>query len=463
MAPVAVHSPPRRLRPQRRKVLPNPFTGNAVTAPAHDTTPSRRYSSVAILLHWLIALLVIFEVGLGLRMSGSQGPAQFAAFQLHKSVGVTILLLVALRLLWRLRRKPPAMAAQGWQRLLAQGVHLLFYVVLFALPLSGWALISSSRIAVPTLLFGVVPWPHLPGFAAMPPALREGWNDAAAFVHVNLVKVIYGLFALHVAGALKHQLLDRDDGLARMAPGLKAGSWTDRRLLLIGIGVLLAAALGWRWLPIVSPQAPASATAAPPAVAAQPAPPPAPLAAPAAPAAAEPALAPEPALSSSWTIAPGSTLRFGTTWSGQPIEGGFSKFSGDITFDPENLDLARARVTVRTDSVESGDAQRDDTLKSADWFSSSKDPTATFRADRFRRTREGRYTATGTLRIKGVTLPASVAFTLSIKGDEATMRGSATVDRTAYGIGQGDFASTTDIPASVKIDISLKAVRKKGG
>ena len=100
------------------------------------TADSTRYSNTAIILHWLIAALLIFEVGLGLRMEDATGAAKFAAFQLHKSVGITILLLVAFRLVWRFKRRPPGLDASGWERLSAQVVHGLFYVLLFALPLS---------------------------------------------------------------------------------------------------------------------------------------------------------------------------------------------------------------------------------------------------------------------------------------------------------------------------------------
>ena len=200
-----------------------------------------RYSTVAIVLHWGIALLLIFQLGLGFRMEAAEGPAKFAVFQLHKSVGITLLLLVAIRLLWRMTRTPPAIEARPWEKALAHAVHAVLYLLLFALPISGWIIVSTSRIVVPTLLYGTVPWPHIP----VPAGAREAWHTAGEFLHVNLVWVLIALFGLHLAGALKHHFLDRDGDIGKMAPGVKPGAWGDPRLLAIGVGVILPRGSGY--------------------------------------------------------------------------------------------------------------------------------------------------------------------------------------------------------------------------
>jgi polyisoprenoid-binding protein YceI/cytochrome b561 len=387
-----------------------------------------------------------------------RGAARFAAFQLHKSVGITILLLVALRLVWRWYRTPPPAVVTGWQRVLAHGVHLAFYVLLFAIPLSGWAIVSSSRTVVSTLLYGVVPWPNLP-LAGLAAEAKSAWHGAAEFIHGNLWWVVLVLFALHLAGALKHQWIDRDGELARMAPGV-GRRILEPRLLLILLGIVGAAALAWQMR--FAPSAPAPARIA---AVAQPVAAASPETAPAQPPAAAEAAAPvapvaKPALSSSWTIARTSTLRFRTTWTGSAIDGGFQRFGGRIVFDPAALDKARVTIDIDTASVFSGDSQRDETLKGEDWFGVASHAKSVFRADRFRRLGEGRYRATGTLTLKGVTLPITFPFTLRIDGDRATMRGTATLDRTAYKIGAGDYAATTDIPAAVTVDIAVDARRK---
>ncbi len=185
----------------------------------------------------------MFEVALGLNMEEARGTAKFVVFQLHKSVGITILLLVLLRIVWRFHRRPPPLNATGWERVLAVIIHGAFYALLFALPLSGWLIVSTSKIAVPTLLYGMVPWPHLPGFGTMAEAARAAWHDVAEFVHVNLIDVLYGLVALHLAGALKHHLIDRDGELARMIPSGRIGAWGG----VIVVTAVATAALGLTW------------------------------------------------------------------------------------------------------------------------------------------------------------------------------------------------------------------------
>ena len=364
-------------------------------------------------------------------------------------------------------------------------MHPLFYVLLFALPVSGWIIISTSRIVVPTLLYDAVPWPHFPGTGALAGSAREAWNGAATFTHVSLVLVLYGLFVLHVAGALKHQWIDRDRTIARMAPGVRPGAWADPRLVLIALVAGLAVALGL-WAPLGStvthnvippppvvvtkaapmPVMPASALLADLPVAKTPAAaPPAPKALAPVPASAVPvptvaiAAAPAPSAVPSWAILPSSTLHWRTTWSGDAVDGGFKRFDGDIVFDPDQLDKSHVTIRVDTASVFSGDAQRDSTLTSADWFATSANPVATFTATRFRRIAAGRFVAAGSLLLKGITLPVPVSFTLVIKGDSATMHGTATIDRTAFKIGEGEFAATTDIPAAVALAIAVTAKR----
>ena len=424
----------------------------------------RRYSTVAIVLHWLIAALLIFEIGLGLNMEDAQGSARFAVFQLHKSVGITILLLVLLRIVWRFRRRPPPLTARGWERALALVVHGAFYALLLALPISGWIVVSASKIAVPTLLYGAIPWPHLPGFAAMAADAKEVWNDVGEFIHVNLVNLLYLLVALHVAGALKHHFIDRDGDMARMAPGMRTGSWSDPRLVIIAVASVGAAALGLGWYnagakdgetavrPPVAAVVPVDVPSATPSAAT-------PLAEASAEPEAEATDAAEQEVSS-WAIQGGSTLRFRTTWSGETVAGGFSKFSGDIAFSPDKLDDSAVTVTIDTSSVFSGDSERDETLKGTDFFAVSASRNAVFKAERFRKTGAERYVADGTLRMKGVTAPIFVPFSLKIVGDEATMRGSATIDRLAYKIGEGEFASTAEIPAAVAVDIVVRARRR---
>ncbi|HUZ11415.1 MAG TPA: cytochrome b [Caulobacteraceae bacterium] len=189
--------------------------------PANATAERSRYSSLAIALHWLIALLIIGNIALAWYVGSLRGLAQVSPLMLHKSIGITVLLLSLARLGWRLAVPPPKLPAyvRGWERLAAQGVHVLFYALMLGLPLSGWAWVSSSPLIKvhPTVLFGLVPWPAAP-LPRLGPDQLYAANKAFGFTHKTLAKIAYATIALHVLAALKHQFLDRDDVVARMIP-----------------------------------------------------------------------------------------------------------------------------------------------------------------------------------------------------------------------------------------------------
>lgn len=182
---------------------------------------ARRYSAVAILLHWASALSVLVLIGLGLTMThAALAPLrQFQLYQWHKSVGVTVLALTVLRLLWRLTHRPPPhpVGMPARERRAAAAAHHLLYLLLVGLPLTGWAVVSLSPFNIPTVLYGLVPWPHLPLAAHVPdPAAAEGLLKQ---VHALGAWFLAALLAVHVAAALRHHFLLRDDVLRRMLPG----------------------------------------------------------------------------------------------------------------------------------------------------------------------------------------------------------------------------------------------------
>ena len=177
-----------------------------------------RYSAVSIALHWLIAVLQIAQIFVGGWFSDMpRGPQKGEAFALHLSLGVTILLLSLARLGWRLTHPAPPLPShyKTWERLLARATHVLFYVVMIGMPLSGWIMTSAGPRALPEV-WGLIPWPKLPVDGAL--------AGPASACHDRGPWIFWGLLALHVAGALKHQLLDRDGTLWRMLPLVPRGA-----------------------------------------------------------------------------------------------------------------------------------------------------------------------------------------------------------------------------------------------
>jgi cytochrome b561 len=171
-------------------------------------TPGR-YTRTAIALHWLMALLIFSAFPLGVYMHDLPlSPTKLQLFSYHKWLGITILLAAAARLAWRVTHPAPALPDMPrWQRIAAHGIHHLLYVLLFAIPLSGW--LMSSAKGFPTVWFGVLPLPDLVG-------KNKELGDLLKALHEALNFGLLLLVGLHIAGALKHHFIERDDTLRRM-------------------------------------------------------------------------------------------------------------------------------------------------------------------------------------------------------------------------------------------------------
>lgn len=210
-------------------------------------------------------------------------------------------------------------------------------------------------------------------------------------------------------------------------------------------------------LPVAAPLAPAAIEEdhdAPPAAST-----PAPAAPEATAKSAQPAPA-APAAPSHWAVSKGSTVGFATSWSGQAIEGRFDRWTADIFFSPDALDKSKVSVSIDLASANTGDAQRDQSLPTSDWFDAADHPKATFTAERFEQTGEGRFVAHGKLTLRGVTKPVDLPFRLKIDADKARMSGVTSLDRTAFGVGQGDWQATDQIPAKVQVSVQITATRR---
>lgn len=187
---------------------------------------SLRYGAVAMTLHWIIALLIATNLVLGFYFANvmdSNDPSFFAIVQLHKSIGLTILVLSVLRLLWRLVNPIPPLPADFSRpmRILARGTHYLFYFLIVAVPLLGWATVSASPRGTPTMYFGLFQWPHLPIISTMPRATKREYVELFGTVHAVFAYSAFGLLFLHVGAALWHHFVRRDSVLKRMVPGTK--------------------------------------------------------------------------------------------------------------------------------------------------------------------------------------------------------------------------------------------------
>jgi cytochrome b561 len=179
-------------------------------------------------LHWLIAALILTNIGLAWYFNSLTGLPKIPPVQLHKSFGITILLLSLARLAWRIVSPPPSLpdTLTAWERIAAGTVYVLFYVVMIGMPLSGWALTSASAIIrfEPIKLFGIIPWPAIAPLSHLPPSSMKQTHDTFVTVHGLLADLAYGLIVIHVAAALRHLVLLRDGVMGRMVPFLPGAS-----------------------------------------------------------------------------------------------------------------------------------------------------------------------------------------------------------------------------------------------
>ena len=182
-------------------------------ATGEDRRSRSRYSKVAIFLHWTIALLIISNVIGALLADQVSRPLAGAIMSLHKSIGLTILTLSVIRLGWRLTHGFPSLpqSTPAWDAVLARATHVTFYILMIGVPLAGWTMVSAGDR--PLEWFGLFDWPKLP--------ISEQTGELAHDAHELLAFTTVGILVLHVAGALKHHLIDSDDVLARMLPMVK--------------------------------------------------------------------------------------------------------------------------------------------------------------------------------------------------------------------------------------------------
>jgi cytochrome b561 len=180
-----------------------------------------RYTRTAVVLHWVLAVLILSNVALALSVDLLADAWVRPVIDLHKSIGITALGLVLLRLLWRAGHAPPALPQRyaRWERRLAHAAHAAFYCLMLALPLTGWMHDSAWKDAAahPLRLFGVVPWPRIGWIEQVEPVARESLHTVFGKLHTGASYALYALLALHLAGVAKHQLRDREPELQRMS------------------------------------------------------------------------------------------------------------------------------------------------------------------------------------------------------------------------------------------------------
>jgi cytochrome b561/polyisoprenoid-binding protein YceI len=402
---------------ERRRLDRKAVTDDAaVQVTAAEHRPSR-YTRTASLLHWLIALGVVVMLPLGLAMKRAPFAleAKLKLYQLHKSIGLTILALMLARVVWRLGHAPPPLPA-GFSvatRGLAHAVHLLLYMLLLALPIAGWLLTSSAALPIPTRFFDVFTVPHLPALATLPAEARRVWELFFGQLHSLSALALGLLITLHVLAALRHQRRGVDI-LARMLPWRRTAAKPPIRVATLLLALAAAVAL-----------APPLAAAGPPA----------------------------------WTVDPkASSLTFAAMAGGQAVTGRFPQIEARIRLDPEKPETAEIEIRIVIAALTTGTAEVDAALQAIDWFDAKAHPIAVFRSKSAERTAAG-FLLAGEIALRGTTRRLAVPFKLALDGRRATATGEVTLDRNDFGIGPRDPIAGIAVAPEVRIALKIVADR----
>jgi len=393
-----------------------------------------RYGAVAKTFHWLVALLILAAWPLGYFASDlahqitdpdiatTQAQADRAAllFSLHKTVGVAIFFTALARIAWALGQPKPRLlnGDRPVEARAAETAHWLLYGSLVAVPLSGWVSHAASTGFAP------IWWPFGQSLPFVPK--EAGLAETAATLHYILQWVLVGALAAHVAGALKHHLIDRDATLRRMLPGRTDARPPARQPghggpVLLALAIWAAAlgggaALGW-----FAPERAGRAAAL-------------------------------DQVESEWQVQEG-TLSIAVTQMGSEVTGRFADWTAQISYaqtpDAEGRH-GDVTVTVSIPSLTLGSVT--DQAMGPDFFDAEAHPRATFTAD-ILSPEQGTgqsHVARGTLTIKGQSVPVEMPFTLDIDGDSARAQGGLSVDRRKFDIGldtkdEGTLGFTVDI------------------
>jgi len=387
----------------------------------------KQFSSVAKLLHWSVAGLIVSQYVLAKLAENAKLHErileQLALLANHKSVGITILVFAAVRLIYRLNTPSPELPSSmtSWQVRASKASHFLLYGFLFALPISGWLMSSAKAYSVSW--FNLL---ALPDFVAPNDVLAERLHSA----HYYLAEALFVVALIHIFAALKHHFIDKDDVLKRMS---NIANW----VLFVLVITLVVGLLGRFFVssPTVNPPSEAGAVSQ-----------------------AQVASNDSQLVKSDlplWSIDyDQSYIKFTADQAGAPFEGEWQKWAAEIQFDAEQLDKARFNVTIDLSSGFSNDQERDDTIRSAEFFDVVSFPDAYYRAVTFSKTADA-FQSIGALSMKGTSIDAALSFDVVESNGAKILTGSATLDRLRWNIGTGDWQDTSWVGQNVMVEVRV--------
>lgn len=402
------------------------------------TNSRETYGVVHQTLHWLTAVLIICMFALGMFMRGLpvSDPAEIARavwwFSLHKTVGMATLTVVLLRIFWAVVQPHPVALKGGLEGFAAKTVHWLLYGSMILMPVTGWLHHAAAEGFAP------IWWPlsqDLP-FVPKDPDVSRFFGIS----HWVLAVTMAGALLLHVAGALKHAIIDRDQVLARMLPGAyrESGSVPEDSGGQTPAILVASAALAVACMSVVGLYAWQSEGGSDSTVV------------------VERTFEGDARAAGTWAIDhAASELAFEILQMNAAVKGVFTDWRADVVFDPDQLASAsiEARVNIGSLSLPEVATQ----ALSADFLNAEAHPTATFSASQVVATESG-FEARGTLTIAGTEKPFVLPFTFREDSGRALVAAEAMIERLSFGIGKTHTDDST-VGRQVKLSIAIEATR----
>ena len=412
-----------------------------------ETVRTGEYHGFSKLIHWITALIILGLLPLGFYMTLMDfSETKLTLYGLHKSFGLLVLILAFVRVFsWVIVRKPTHLDSHAlWERIAAKLAHVILYLSLFLMPVSGW--VMSSAGGFPIAFFGI-PVPHVM-------EKSEEIFKLSRQVHEFSSYALIAVIGIHVLGALKHHFVDRDTTLRRM---IRVSVHIGEVLCIVVLfGALYIATLALGGQYVQKHYASYFASSKESVVVGT--------------GGQEHVQQSKSMVKADFIDVQGwqiveeeSSISFTATQYGQDFSGGFPDFRGDIYFDVQKLEQSRVNIVIDIASIKTGSGDRDEQAVSADWFDAKTYPQAIYTAEIFEKTGDSAYLAKGYLELRGTRLPVDLPFDLLISEDgggkkTASMNTHLTLNRLEFGVGQGSWASTDAIGGDIKVEIKLSAI-----
>jgi cytochrome b561/polyisoprenoid-binding protein YceI len=385
-----------------------------------------RYGSIARFFHWTVAVLILFDIALGvvgnfIPRTGDTVDVLQVLYSTHKTIGVTVLLLAVLRVAWAFSqpRPTPIHPTRAVETFAAETAHWLLYVAIFVLPLSGWVMHSAE------VGFAPIWWPFGQNLPFVPKS--EDLAHTAANVHWAAGILLAATVAAHISGALKHSIVDRDATLARMWRGTDAGepeTGGAKHRAPAGVALFVWALTLGGALTVFDPTHYDETTLQPPST-----------------------------QTGGWAVQDG-TISITVVQIGAPVTGTFTNWQAEIDYDP---DSGTGAVSARIETTSLALGSVTDQAKGPEFFDVQTFAHATFNGE-ITQVDGITHSAVGTLTLVGQAVPITLDFDLAVSDGVATVSGTTTLDRRDFGMGAA-YPDETSVGFAVEVLIELTAAQ----